>query len=81
MSRAAWAYSTSGRDTWRKAPCILQRVYGAFRLAALGLLRKGKAVKAILIAIGLLLLSWVLLAICEALPALPVYHALFMGGR
>jgi len=45
------------------------------------LLQRGKAVKAVLLAIGLLLLSWVLLAICEALPALPAYQHLFMGGR
>jgi hypothetical protein len=37
-------------------------------------------VKDILLAIGLLLLAWLLLAIVEALPALPAYHTI-LGGR
>ena len=43
--------------------------------------QKGNAgMKTILLAIGLLLLAYLLLAIVEALPALPVYHAI-LGGR
>jgi hypothetical protein len=49
--------------------------------AAPALLRKEKAgMKDILLVIGLLLLAWLLLAIVEALPTLPAYHAI-MGGH